>query len=58
MTRWEYCYVYDSLEPAEGGGLVRDYFIARPDRPESRPDLKQNEVLAILGGEGWSLSQW
>ncbi len=55
MPRWEYCYVNESLEPAEGGGLVRDYFIARPDRAESRRDIKENELLAILGNEGWEL---
>lgn len=33
----------------------RDYFIARPDRAETRTDIKENELLAILGGEGWEL---
>ncbi len=26
MSAWEYCYVNESLEPVEGGGLARDYF--------------------------------
>ena len=53
--RWEYCYVNESLQRGEGGGLVRDWFIARPDGPESRNDIATNEVFAILGDEGWEL---
>lgn len=52
MQRWEYCYVHQAMEPEE---RVTDYFIARPDRPESRRDIKENELLAILGCEGWEL---
>jgi len=55
MSQWEYCYVHQSVTPVEGGGLVSDYFIARPDSPETRNDLKENQVLAILGEEGWEL---
>ena len=55
MPEWEYCYVYESLEPTDDGGLVSDYFIARPDRPETRTDIKENQLLAILGSEGWEL---
>ncbi len=55
MSGWEYCYVNESLESADGGGLEREYFIARPDRAESRRDIKENQLLAILGSEGWEL---
>lgn len=55
MQQWEYCYVHETLTPADDGGLVRDYFIARPDQPENRTDLKENQLLAMLGGEGWEL---
>jgi len=53
--QWEYCYVHEAVTPTDDGGLVSDYFIARPDRPETRADLKENELLAILGSEGWEL---
>jgi hypothetical protein len=55
MTQWEYCYANETLEPDGGGGLERSHFIARPDRPETRDDLTENQLLAILGGEGWEL---
>lgn len=55
MPAWEYCYVNESLQPADGGRLVRDYFIARPDRAETRGDLAENQMLELLGNEGWEL---
>jgi hypothetical protein len=54
MPRWEYCYAAESLE-FEGEGVVHDYFIARPDGPETRRDIRPNELLAILGSEEWEL---
>lgn len=53
--QWEYCYVHEAATPTDDGGLVSDYFIARPDRPENRADLKENQLLEMLGSEGWEL---
>lgn len=55
VRQWEYCYVHEAVTPTDDGGLVSDYFIARPDRPENREDLKENQLLAMLGSEGWEL---
>jgi hypothetical protein len=55
VPAWDYCYVADSIERAEGGGLVREFFIARPDRAETRRDITENVLLALLGDEGWEL---
>lgn len=27
VRQWEYCYVHEAVTPADGGGLVSDYFI-------------------------------
>lgn len=55
MNLWEYCYVVESYEPTNGGGLERELFIARPDRAEVTRELKPNQMLSVLGGEGWEL---
>lgn len=54
MRAWEYCYVLDSLQPADGEA-VRNYFIARPDRAENHKNMAENVLLEILGSEGWEL---
>jgi len=54
MPRWQYCFVHQDMRH-EGGQIVTEYFIARPDRPETRNDIQENVLLAILGGEGWEL---
>lgn len=54
MPTWEYTYVIEELIPVDGG-LRRSWFIARPDRAEEPDRMAPNDMLRILGQEGWEL---